>query len=140
MKAARSFVLVIAFLICAIAAAPAGRGEGDHELRRHEARADRTRRVPHGAGFAVRGLFHDAARGEVRRLITPGGPERTLPSLDHREFTLSDTMSKAAGYLASCQTRDGMLQLISSKNRYIFNLAWLKDIPPAPKRSKGGSL
>jgi hypothetical protein len=49
-------------------------------------------------------------------------------------------MSEAAGYFASCQTRDGMVQLISSKNHYVFNLAWLKDIPPAPKRSKGGSL
>jgi hypothetical protein len=30
------------------------------------------------------------------------------------------------------QTRDGRLQLITSGNHYVFNLAWLKQLPPAP--------
>jgi hypothetical protein len=68
----------------------------------------------------------------VRKLITPGVPERTLPSVDNREFVLGATMSEAAGYLSVCQTRDGMVQLVSSKNHYVFNLAWLKELPPAP--------
>ena len=51
-----------------------------------------------------------------------------------REFTLSDTMSEAAGYLAACQSRDGVVHLISSKNHYGFNLAWLRELPPAPRK------
>jgi formylglycine-generating enzyme required for sulfatase activity/predicted neuraminidase len=87
-----------------------------------------------GYGLFAAVSFDDGKSWPVRRLITPGGPERTLPSVDHREFTLSDTMSEAAGYLAACQSRDGMVQLISSKNHYVFNLAWLKELPAAPAK------
>ena len=91
-----------------------------------------------GSEFTGYGLFATLSFDEgktwsTRKLITPGGPERTLPSVDHREFTLSDTMAEAAGYLGACQTRDNMIQLVSSKNHYVFNLAWLKELPPAPK-------
>ncbi len=35
-------------------------------------------------------------------------------------------------YLSSTQTRDGNIQLITSKNHYVFNLAWLKELPDVP--------
>jgi hypothetical protein len=38
------------------------------------------------------------------------------------------------GYLAATQTRDGRIQLITSKDHYAFNLAWIKAVPPAPKK------
>lgn len=38
------------------------------------------------------------------------------------------------GYLAATQTRDGDIQRISSKNHCVFNLAWLKQLPPAPRQ------
>ena len=57
-----------------------------------------------------------------------------MSGVDKREFTLSDTMSEPSGYLATCQTRDGLIQLISSKNHYVFTLAWLKRLPPAPEK------
>jgi formylglycine-generating enzyme required for sulfatase activity len=38
------------------------------------------------------------------------------------------------GYLAATQTRDGRIQLITSKDHYVFNLAWIKALPPAPKK------
>ena len=92
-----------------------------------------------GSEFTGYGLFaavslDDGKTWPVRKLITPGGPERTLPSIDRGEFTLSDTMAESGGYLAATQTRDGNVQLISSKNHYVFNLAWLKQLPPAPKK------
>jgi hypothetical protein len=43
-------------------------------------------------------------------------------------------MSGPSGHLAACQSRDGMAQLISSKNHYIFNLSWLEAPPPAPTK------
>jgi hypothetical protein len=45
---------------------------------------------------------------------------------------LSDTRAEQNGYLAATQTRDGRLQLISSRNHYVFNLAWLKALPAGP--------
>ena len=42
------------------------------------------------------------------------------------------TVSEINGYLALAQGRDGVIHLITSKNHYAFNLAWLKARPPAP--------
>jgi hypothetical protein len=38
------------------------------------------------------------------------------------------------GYLAITQTRDGRIQLITSSKHYAFNLAWIKALPPSPKK------
>ena len=38
------------------------------------------------------------------------------------------------GYLAATQTRNGRIQLITSQNHYVFNLAWLKAVPDAPRK------
>ena len=73
----------------------------------------------------------DGKTWPVRKLLTPGGPERTVNGIDRVEFTLSDTMAEPCGYLAACQTRDGAIQLITSRNHYVFNLAWLKTPPPS---------
>jgi len=40
-------------------------------------------------------------------------------------------MAESAGYLTATQTRDGRIHLLSSKNHYVYNLAWLKELPPA---------
>jgi len=47
-------------------------------------------------------------------------------------FPPSDTRTEHNGYLAAIQTRDGRIQLISSRNHYVFNLAWLKALPERP--------
>jgi len=87
-----------------------------------------------GGQFTGYGLFaalsdDDGKTWPVRKLLTPGGPPRTVNGIDRVEFTLSDTMAEPCGYLAACQTRDGAIQLITSKNHYVFNLAWLKEAP-----------
>ncbi|MDR3401191.1 MAG: SUMF1/EgtB/PvdO family nonheme iron enzyme [Chthoniobacter sp.] len=87
-----------------------------------------------GYGLFAAVSFDEGKTWPVQRLITPGGPERTVSGVDKNEFTLSDTMAEPSGYLSVCQTRDDLIQLISSKNHYVFNLAWLKDLPPAPKK------
>jgi formylglycine-generating enzyme required for sulfatase activity len=38
------------------------------------------------------------------------------------------------GYLAVTQTRNGRIQLVTSKDHYAFNLAWIKALPPQPKK------
>ena len=110
------------------------------DMRAHwKERKGITFKAADGSEFTGYGLFaavslDDGKTWPVRKLITPGGPERSLPSIDRSEFILGDTMAESGGYLAATQTRDGHVQLISSKNHYVFNLAWLKQLPPAPKK------
>jgi formylglycine-generating enzyme required for sulfatase activity len=92
-----------------------------------------------GSEFTGYGLFaalsyDDGQTWPVRRLVTPGGPERSVAGVDKREFILGDTLAEPSGYLSICQTRDDLIQLISSKNHYVFNLAWLKALPVAPAK------
>jgi formylglycine-generating enzyme required for sulfatase activity len=92
-----------------------------------------------GSDFSGFGLFAAISFDEGKtwphkRLITPGGKAHEEPSIDRGTFTVSDSMAESAGYLSATQTRDGNVQLISSKNHYVFNLAWLKQVPPAPEK------
>ena len=84
----------------------------------------------HGAGLFAAISFDDGKTWPHKRLITPGGNERTINGIDRGQFKLSSTSAEPQGYLAATQTRDGRIQLISSKNYYVFNLAWLKSLPP----------
>jgi hypothetical protein len=63
--------------------------------------------------------------------MSDDGPGRKLESTDRYRFTMSASSAEQWGYLSVCQTRDGIIHLISSKNHYTFNLAWLKTPPPA---------
>jgi formylglycine-generating enzyme required for sulfatase activity len=82
-----------------------------------------------GAGLFAAISFDDGKTWPHKRLVTPGGQERTVNGIDRNMFPLSDTRAEHNGYLAAIQTRDGRIQLISSKNHYVFNLAWLKALP-----------
>jgi len=86
----------------------------------------------HGAGLFAALSFDEGKTWSHRRLITPGGTPRTVNAIDRGQFTLSPISAEHNGYLAATQTRDGRVQLISSKNHYVFNLTWLKQLPPAP--------
>jgi len=87
-----------------------------------------------GAEFTGYGLFaalsyDDGKTWPVRRLVTPGGAERQVNGIDRVKFALGDTLAEPCGYLDVTQTRDGNVQLITSKNHYVFNLVWLKALP-----------
>ena len=85
-----------------------------------------------GAGLFAAVSLDDGKTWPFRRLVTPGGPERTVNGIDRNQFKLSDTSAEHNGYLAATQARDGRIHLISSKNHYVFNLAWLKSLPDNP--------
>jgi formylglycine-generating enzyme required for sulfatase activity len=86
-----------------------------------------------GYGLFAAVSFDEGKTWPVCRLITPGGPQRAVPGTDGRGlFNLSPTMAEPGGYLTATQTRDGRIHLLSSRNHYVFNLAWLKQVPPAP--------
>ncbi len=85
-----------------------------------------------GAGLFAAVSFDDGRTWPHQRLVTPGGKERSVNGIDRNMFPLSDTRAEHNGYLAAIQTRDGRIQLISSRNHYVFNLAWLKSLPEGP--------
>ena len=86
-----------------------------------------------GFGMVAALSFDEGKTWPVRRLVTPGGAERTVPMIDRGECVLSETFAEPCGYLASTQTRDGNVHLITSKNHYVFNLAWLQQLPSGPR-------
>lgn len=85
--------------------------------------ADSTEAVVHGMIAAL--SFDDGATWPVRRLITPDGATRPLAGMDGGKITLSQTEAESGGYLAMCQDEAGFVHLISSRNYYRFNLAWV---------------
>ena len=81
--------------------------------------------------FTGYGLFaalslDDGATWPLRRLLTPGGPAREVNGIDALMFTLDDARAEPCGYLAAIQARDGRVHLLTSRNHYAFNLAWLR--------------
>ncbi len=87
-----------------------------------------------GSTFTGYGMFAALSLDEgktwpVKRLVTPGGEERQVNGIDRLMFEMGDTMAEPCGYLAMTQTRDGNVQLITSRNHYVFNLAWLNTLP-----------
>src|SRR5262249_25582349 len=83
----------------------------------------------------ARGLFAavstDGETWEDIRLVSDDGPGRQLETTDGRPFTMSRASAEPGGYLSVCQGLDGVIHLISSRQHYAFNLAWLHARPPA---------
>jgi formylglycine-generating enzyme required for sulfatase activity len=71
-----------------------------------------------GYGLFTAVSYDEGKTWPDRRLIAPEGK----------------TTADIGGYLAITQTRDGRIQLITSKNHYAFNLAWIKALANGPKK------
>jgi hypothetical protein len=89
-----------------------------------------------GAQRQVSGLYGALSVDEgetwpAMRLISDDGPGRMVETTDGRLFNLSASTAEPRGYLSVCQAADGLIHLISSRQHYAFNLAWLKTAPPA---------
>jgi len=85
----------------------------------------------------VSGLFaalstDDGRTWTIKRLISDDGPARIVDGGGNTgRFTLSARSAEPRGYLSICQTPDRLIHLISSKQHYAFNLAWLNTPAPA---------
>ena len=89
-----------------------------------------------GYGLVAALSFDDGATWPIRRLVTPVVPGESpihAQAADGGTITLDATHAELTGYLASCQGTDGRIHLISSRNYYVFNLAWLTEVRPAPR-------
>lgn len=84
----------------------------------------------------VSGLFGALSLDEgrtwpYRRLISDDGPGKEVETTDGVHFTMSASTAEPRGYLAVCQGSGNIIHLISSRQHYSFNLAWLMTPPPA---------
>ena len=99
-----------------------------------------------GSTFTGSGLFaalsyDEGQTWDVRRLITPGGPPRTVDGGGNTGmFTMSDTSAEPRGYMSIHQGPDNIIHLVSSKQYYAFNLAWLQQDPLPPEASSSAVL
>ncbi|MBN2315799.1 MAG: SUMF1/EgtB/PvdO family nonheme iron enzyme [Sedimentisphaerales bacterium] len=82
--------------------------------------------------------FDEGKTWPVKRLITDGGPAREVDGGGNTgKFIMDQTHAEPRGYLAATQTPDGLIHLISSKQYYTFNLAWLQqgaEVKPSRNR------
>ena len=76
--------------------------------------------------------FDEGETWPALRLISDDGPDREVETTDRRTFVMGIRSAEPWGYLSIHQAANGMIHLISSKNHYVFNLAWLQQLPPAP--------
>ncbi len=86
-----------------------------------------------GSGLFAALSTDEGESWEIKRLVTDDGPPRTVDGGGNTgKFTMSATSAEPRGYLSICQAANGVIHLISSKQHYAFNLAWLKTPPPVP--------
>jgi sulfatase modifying factor 1 len=80
--------------------------------------------------------FDEAKTWPVRKLISDYKPAHRVDGGGNTgSYTMSERSGEPRGYLSVCQTPDGVIHLITSKQHYQFNLAWLK--APMPKARPG---
>ncbi len=83
-----------------------------------------------GGTSPCKGLFaalslDDGATWPVKRLVSDGSG-KTLEWMDGHPFSMTNTEGEPKGYMSACQTPDGVIQLISSRQHYAFNRAWIE--------------
>jgi formylglycine-generating enzyme required for sulfatase activity len=87
----------------------------------------------------VRGLFSAVSTDEGKtwphkRLITDDdSPPRPVESTNGGLFMMSPRNSEYQGYCSGCQSTDGLIHIISSRQHFTFNYKWLMTPAPAPK-------
>ncbi len=98
---------------------------GDHVQFRDAGGKERV-----GSGLFAALSNDDGRSWQIQRLITDDGPPRELDGGGNTgHFMLSATSAEPRGYLSICQAANGVIHLISSKQHYAFNLAWLNTRP-----------
>ena len=78
-----------------------------------------------GYGLYAAISWDDGRTWPVKRLVLPENPPATLAGTDGGLQKINAAHAEPSGYLAMAQDADERIHLISSRNYYEFNLAWL---------------
>ncbi len=89
-----------------------------------------------GKQHTVSGLFGAISLDEgktwpYQRLVTDDGPGREIETMDGDPVTMDAHNTESVGYLTVCQSPDGVIHLLTSRQHFAFNLKWLMTPPPA---------
>ena len=89
--------------------------------------------------FPATGLYcalseDDSKTWTHRRIITDDLTRKghVVEGMDGGSFLMSFNSSEQGGYNAAAVSDDGLIHLITSRNHFQFNLAWLRQLSPAP--------
>ncbi|MHC4635998.1 MAG: SUMF1/EgtB/PvdO family nonheme iron enzyme [Planctomycetota bacterium] len=86
----------------------------------------------------VYGLFaalsDDNGRTWYHKRLISDGSDTAVECTDGGLFLMSQRQGEFRGYLGSCQSLDGLIHIISSRQHYAMNLAWLRTPSPALTR------
>ena len=77
--------------------------------------------------------FDEGKSWPVKKLLTDGKERFLDGGAWTGYFEMNATNAEPRGYLGMIQTPDNLINLVSSKNHYRFNLAWLLDNPAFKK-------
>ena len=77
--------------------------------------------------------FDEGKSWPVKKLLTDGKERFLDGGAWTGYFEMNATNAEPRGYLGMIQTPDNLINLVSSKNHYMFNLAWLLDNPAFKK-------
>ncbi|MHC4418902.1 MAG: hypothetical protein ACYSU6_10000, partial [Planctomycetota bacterium] len=66
-----------------------------------------------------------------KRLVTDDGPGREIETINGDPVAMDAHNTECVGYLAVCQSADGIIHLLTSRQHFAFNLKWLMTPPPA---------
>jgi sulfatase modifying factor 1 len=88
-----------------------------------------------GSRRPITGLFAALSTDEGktwphRRLVSHDRPRREVGTMDGDPIIMDASNSEPVGYLAVCQSADGIINLVSSYQHYAFNTKWLMTPPP----------
>ena len=88
-----------------------------------------------GAERPITGLYCALSFDEGKtwphvRLMSDDGLARPIESFDGHPTIMSRSQSESAGYLTVCRGQNGLVHVVSTRNHYAFNLAWLTELPP----------
>jgi hypothetical protein len=67
-----------------------------------------------------------------KRVVTDDKGPHPVECTDGGVITLNSLSSEHRGYMSVCQSLDGVIHLITSRQHYAFNLKWLTTPPPPP--------
>ena len=86
-----------------------------------------------GSGLFAALSVDEGKSWAVKRLITDDAPHHMVDGGGNTgRFVMSPLSAEPKGYMSICQAENGVIHLISSKQHYAFNLAWLQTPPPVP--------
>jgi len=69
--------------------------------------------------------FDEGLTWPVIRLISDGSGRKVL-TRKNKYYQMTKNRSESNGYLASCQSADGVIHIVSNRVEYAFNLKWLR--------------